>query len=62
MKNALNLTCISAHLDLILKVPGVHKVPVEYVSQMLMKMRVGGKCTTSIKRILISEPGRYRIL
>jgi hypothetical protein len=32
---------------------GVHKVPFEYLPQVLVKMRIGGKSTSSLKRTFI---------
>ncbi len=39
--------------DLILRFLGVHKVPFEYIPNVLVKMRTGGKSTSSLKRTFI---------
>jgi hypothetical protein len=44
---------LSADFDLILRLLGVHKVLFEYIPEVLVKMRIGGKNTGSIKMILI---------
>lgn len=44
---------LSADFDLILRFLGVHKVSFEYVPEVLVKMRTGGKSTSSLKRTLI---------
>lgn len=44
---------LSADFDLILRFLGVHNVPFEYLPEVLVKMRVGGKSTSSLKRTLI---------
>jgi glycosyltransferase involved in cell wall biosynthesis len=44
---------LSADFDLILRFLGVHKVPFEYMPKVLVKMRTGGKSTSSLKRTLI---------
>src|SRR5687768_6631893 len=44
---------LSADFDLILRFLGVHKVPFEYIPDILVKMRTGGKSTTSLKRTFI---------
>jgi glycosyltransferase involved in cell wall biosynthesis len=44
---------LSADFDLILRFLGVHKVPFEYIPEVLVKMRTGGKSTSSLKRTLI---------
>jgi glycosyltransferase involved in cell wall biosynthesis len=44
---------LSADFDLILRFLGVHKVPFEYVPKVLVKMRTGGKSTSSLRRTLI---------
>jgi glycosyltransferase involved in cell wall biosynthesis len=44
---------LSADFDLILRFLGVHKVPFEYIPSVLVRMRTGGKSTSSLKRTLI---------
>lgn len=44
---------LSADFDLILRLLGVHRVPFLYIPEVLAKMRVGGKSTSSLKRIII---------
>lgn len=44
---------LSADFDLILRFLGVHKVPFAYIPCVLVKMRTGGKSTSSLKRTLI---------
>jgi glycosyltransferase involved in cell wall biosynthesis len=44
---------LSADFDLILRFLGVHKVPFAYIPKVLVKMRTGGKSTSSLKRTLI---------
>ncbi|MGC3945946.1 MAG: glycosyltransferase family 2 protein [Chryseolinea sp.] len=44
---------LSADFDLILRFLGIHKVTFKYLPKMLVAMRLGGKSTSSIKRILI---------
>jgi glycosyltransferase involved in cell wall biosynthesis len=44
---------LSADFDLILRLLGVHKVPFEYLPSVLVKMRTGGKSTSSLKRTMI---------
>lgn len=44
---------LSADFDLILRFLGVHKVPFEYIPKVLVKMRTGGKSTSSLKRTFI---------
>lgn len=44
---------LSADFDLILRFLGVHKVPFEYLPKVLVKMRTGGKSTSSLKRTMI---------
>jgi glycosyltransferase involved in cell wall biosynthesis len=44
---------LSADFDLILRMLGVHKVPFFYISEVLVKMRTGGKSTSSLKRTFI---------
>jgi len=44
---------LSADFDLILRFLGLHKVPFEYIPEVLVKMRTGGKSTSSLKRTLI---------
>ena len=44
---------LSADFDLILRHLGVHSVPFEYTPTVLVKMRTGGKSTSSLKRTLI---------
>lgn len=44
---------LSADFDLILRFLGVHKVPFAYIPEILVKMRTGGKSTSSLKRTLI---------
>jgi len=44
---------LSADFDLILRFLGLHKVPFEYIPDILVKMRTGGKSTSSLKRTFI---------
>lgn len=44
---------LSADFDLIVRMLGVHKVPFKYLPQVLVKMRIGGKSTSSLKRTFI---------
>jgi glycosyltransferase involved in cell wall biosynthesis len=44
---------LSADFDLILRFLGVHKVSFKYISEVLVKMRIGGKSTSSLKRTII---------
>lgn len=44
---------LSADFDLILRFLGVHKVPFKYIPKVLVKMRTGGKSTSSLKRTFI---------
>jgi glycosyltransferase involved in cell wall biosynthesis len=44
---------LSADFDLILRFLGLHKVRFEYIPQILVKMRTGGKSTSSLKRTFI---------
>ena len=44
---------LSADFDLILRLLGVHKVPFEYIPEILVKMRLGGASTSSLKRTII---------
>lgn len=44
---------LSADFDLILRFLGVHKVPFSYIPEILVKMRTGGKSTSSLKRTFI---------
>lgn len=44
---------LSADFDLILRFLGVHKVAFEYIPEVLVKMRTGGKSTSSLKRTII---------
>lgn len=44
---------LSADFDLILRFLGFHKVPFHYLPEILVKMRTGGKSTSSLKRTLI---------
>lgn len=44
---------LSADFDLILRLLGVHKVSFWYLPKVLVKMRVGGKSTSSIKRTML---------
>lgn len=44
---------LSADFDLILRFLGVHKVPFKYLPTVLVKMRLGGKSTSSLKRTLV---------
>jgi len=44
---------LSADFDLILRFLGVHKVSFEYIPEILVKMRTGGKSTSSLKRTFI---------
>jgi glycosyltransferase involved in cell wall biosynthesis len=44
---------LSADFDLILRFLGVHKVRFAYIPRILVKMRTGGKSTSSLKRTLI---------
>lgn len=43
---------LSADFDLILRFLGVHSVTFAYLPEILVRMRLGGKSTSSIKRIL----------
>lgn len=44
---------LSADFDLILRFLGIKKVPFRYLPEVLVKMRTGGKSTSSLKRTLI---------
>jgi glycosyltransferase involved in cell wall biosynthesis len=44
---------LSADFDLILRFLGVHKVTFEYIPEIIVKMRMGGKSTSSLKRTWI---------
>ncbi|GHN00227.1 glycosyl transferase [Cytophagales bacterium WSM2-2] len=44
---------LSADFDLILRFLGVHKVQFKYCPEVFVKMRTGGKSTSSLKRTLI---------
>jgi glycosyltransferase involved in cell wall biosynthesis len=44
---------LSADFDLILRFLGIHRLPFHYIPKPLVKMRIGGKSTSSIKRTLI---------
>ncbi len=44
---------LSADFDLILRLLGVHQVAFAYLPEVLVKMRMGGKSTSSLKRLLI---------
>lgn len=44
---------LSADFDLILRFLGVHKVSFKYIPEVLVKMRTGGKSTSSLKRTMI---------
>ena len=44
---------LSADFDLILRFLGVHKVLFKYIPEVLVKMRTGGKSTSSLKRTMI---------
>lgn len=44
---------LSADFDLIIRLLGVHKIPFEYLNVVLVKMRIGGKSTSSLKRTFI---------
>jgi glycosyltransferase involved in cell wall biosynthesis len=44
---------LSADFDLILRFLGVHKVLFSYIPEILVKMRTGGKSTSSLKRTFI---------
>lgn len=44
---------LSADFDLILRFLGLHRVPFEYIPDILVKMRTGGKSTSSLKRTFI---------
>jgi glycosyltransferase involved in cell wall biosynthesis len=44
---------LSADFDLILRLLGVHKAPFAYLPEAMVKMRIGGKSTSSLKRVLI---------
>jgi hypothetical protein len=44
---------LSADFDLILRFLGVNKVAFEYIPKVLVKMRMGGKSTSSLKRTMI---------
>jgi glycosyltransferase involved in cell wall biosynthesis len=43
---------LSADFDLILRFLGIHKVSFEYIPEILVKMRMGGKSTSSLKRVV----------
>lgn len=43
---------LSADFDLILRFLGIHKVFFEYLPEVLVKMRMGGKSTSSLRRLL----------
>jgi glycosyltransferase involved in cell wall biosynthesis len=44
---------LSADFDLILRFLGVYKVPFQYLPSVLVKMRTGGKSTSSLRRTMI---------
>jgi glycosyltransferase involved in cell wall biosynthesis len=44
---------LSADFDLILRFLGINKVAFEYLPKVLVKMRMGGKSTSSLKRTMI---------
>ncbi len=44
---------LSADFDLILRFLGVHNVSFKYIPEVLVKMRTGGKSTSSLKRTMI---------
>lgn len=44
---------LSADFDLILRFLGIHKLPFKYIPELLVKMRLGGKSTSSLTRLFI---------
>lgn len=44
---------LSADFDLILRFLGVHQIPFLYIPEVLVKMRLGGKSTSSLKRLFV---------
>lgn len=44
---------LSADFDLILRFLGIHRVSFKYIPEVLVKMRIGGKSTSSFRRTII---------